>query len=160
MPLETGNPNSWKVMRTILAVQQFLLPFAELVVDECHKRIHRLTLVFALGLDLDLGADPRGQHHHAHDALGIDAPAVAAEENLAAKASRELGELGRRARVQAELVIDPGCRLDHCHALSESGSGAATWPPAFRPTSLRPPRAPPARRANRRHSRACARASA
>ena len=30
---------------------------------------------------------PGGQHHHAHDALGIDAPAVAAQEDLAAESS-------------------------------------------------------------------------
>ena len=33
----------------------------------------------AVGLDLDLAAHAGGQHHHAHDALGIDAPAAAAE---------------------------------------------------------------------------------
>src|ERR1039457_2841402 len=76
-----------------------LLPFAELVFDQGDERVHRLGLVFSLGLDVDVGADAGGQPHDAPDAFCIDAPAVAAHVTLTAEASRELGELGRRARV-------------------------------------------------------------
>src|SRR4051812_49867630 len=108
-PRETGRPNSWNVIATdpssaVLACG--LLAFAELVVDESDDRRHRLRLVLAFGLDLDLAAETRRQHHHAHDALGIDAAAVPGKEDLAAEAAGQLGELGRRARMQPELVID------------------------------------------------------
>src|SRR4051812_46003032 len=113
-PRETGRPNSWKVIATdpsSAVVACGLLAFAELVVDESDDGGHRLRLVLALRLDLDLGAQACRQHHHAHDALGIDATTVPREEDLAAKAAGQLGELGRRARMQAELVTDPRGRL-------------------------------------------------
>ena len=70
-------------------------------------------LVLALGLDLDLGADACGQHHHAHDALGIDAAPVAAQVHLAAETAGQLGQLGRGAGVQTQLIADGDGRLDH-----------------------------------------------
>ena len=42
----------------------------------------------AIGFDFDLGAEARGQHHHAHDALGIDAAAIAAHVHITGEARR------------------------------------------------------------------------
>src|SRR5438046_1541591 len=81
-----------------------LLALAELVVDEGAQRRHGGLLVVTFRLDLDFAAQSGGQHHHAHDALGVDAAAVAAQEDLAAEVPGELAELGRCAGVQAELV--------------------------------------------------------
>jgi hypothetical protein len=60
-----------------------------------------------------LGADAGGQHHHAHDALGIDAAFAAADPDFAGEAAGQLGQLGRGARVQAQLIADGRGRLDH-----------------------------------------------
>jgi hypothetical protein len=64
---------------------------------------------------LDHGAHAGGQHHHAHDALGVDA-AVARLMNIAGKTAGQLGELGRRAGVQAQLIADGRGGLDHAIA--------------------------------------------
>src|SRR6185369_11212780 len=74
-----------------------------------------LVRVGALGLDHDGGALAGGQHHHAHDALGVHAPAVARQPDLARELARGLGELGRGPRVQAQLVDDLSFRLGHCN---------------------------------------------
>ena len=66
-----------------------------------------------LGLERHLRALAGGEHHHAHDALGVDAAAVARHRDVALVLRRELRELGRRARVQAELVDDLNLALLH-----------------------------------------------
>jgi hypothetical protein len=101
-----------------------LLPLAELVVDQRNNPIHRRLLVAALGFDLDFAAHARGQHHHAHDAFGVNSPAVAAHEDLALKAAGQLGELGRSPRMQAQLIADADVGLDHGRRVSGSDSGA------------------------------------
>ena len=62
--------------------------------------------------------DPRalggGEHHHAHDALCVHPPSVARKPYLALMLAGELGELGRRPRVQAQLVDDLNFPLLHC----------------------------------------------
>lgn len=90
-----------------------LLAFAELVVHERGDRVVRRLLVGTVALELDLRADARGQHHHAHDALGVHAPAVAADEDLAAERAGQLGQLGRSAGVQPELIADGERRSNH-----------------------------------------------
>ena len=65
-----------------------LLPFAELVVDQRNQGIQGGLLVIAFGLDLDLAAQACGQHHHAHDALGVDATAIARKVHLALETAR------------------------------------------------------------------------
>ena len=87
----------------------------------------------AAGLDDDLGALGGRQHHDAHDALGVHPAAVAGEPDFALETAGELRELGRGARMQAELVDDFNFPLLHC-----SGS---------RVTCGRPPR--------RRRTRPC-----
>jgi hypothetical protein len=54
-----------------------------------------------------------GEHHHAHDAFRVDAPAAAREPDVALEAARHVGELRRGARVQPELVHDLGVRACH-----------------------------------------------
>ena len=83
-----------------------------------------------------VAADAGGQHHHAHDALGIDAAVAAREPDLAGIAARELGELGRGARMQAQLIADGHGCLDHC-AFFLPGSAAPPPPPASRPRCRR-----------------------
>ena len=56
----------------------------------------------------------RRQHHHPHDALGIDAPAVALDPDVAAVLAGHLRQLGRGARMQAQLVDDFSFLLLHC----------------------------------------------
>src|SRR3569623_2060327 len=89
------------------------LPFAEPVADQREQRVHRFLLALAVGLDRDLGAYTGGQHHDAHDALGIDAARAATEPDVAREAARQLGELGRGARMQAQLIADGRGFLDH-----------------------------------------------
>jgi hypothetical protein len=60
-----------------------LLAFAELVVDQCQQGCVGFLLFGPLAFDLDAGAEAGCQHHDAHDALGIDAPVIAAEVHLA-----------------------------------------------------------------------------
>ena len=48
-----------------------------------------------------------------HDALGINAPLVAAHEHFTGKAAGQFGEFGRGAGVQAQLIADVGGGLDH-----------------------------------------------
>ena len=76
-------------------------------------RLGSLRLVGAFDFKFDLGAEPGGQHHHAHDALGVDAPAIAGKVHFAGKAAGQLGEFGGGARVQAEFVIDLENGFDH-----------------------------------------------
>src|SRR5688500_6278892 len=98
MPSETPMPCMVKQTEGLIS-----LPFAELVGDERLDGVERRRLVLALGLELDARAQARGEHHHAHDALGVHAPGVARDEELRLEAPGELGELGRGARVQPEL---------------------------------------------------------
>ena len=64
---------------------------SEVVVETNGERGIR---VFAFGVDGDRAAFAGGQHHHAHDALGVDAAVVAAEVDVAGIATGQLGELG------------------------------------------------------------------
>src|SRR5688572_5945810 len=89
------------------------LAFAELVGEELLDRVDGLGLVRALGLQFDRAPDARGEHHHAHDALRVHAPAVARDPYPALVARGRLRELGRRTRVQAELVGDRDGALEH-----------------------------------------------
>src|SRR5690242_2845523 len=82
------------------------LPLAEAVADERAKRFHRLDLVGAGHFERDLRSLPRGEHHDAHDALGVDLAAIALDLHVAVEFRGELRELRRRTRVQPELVDD------------------------------------------------------
>src|SRR6185436_8583214 len=97
MPADTATPCSTKFT---------LLPLVELARDQLLQRCERSFGVHPVGLDGDGGAFARGEHHHAHDALRVDAAAVARQPELALVAARDLGQLGRGPRVQAELVDD------------------------------------------------------
>ena len=62
-----------------------LLPFAELGVDQVAQGRHRLLLIRTFGLDLDLRPEASRQHHHAHDALGVDPATRTRQVNFAAE---------------------------------------------------------------------------
>src|SRR5690606_39957216 len=109
MPWETGR--SWRV-------KGMSLPLAEAVGDQLLDRLQGFVFLLALGVDGDRAALGCGQHHHAHDALGVDAAAVALEPDLARKSAGELGELGRGACMQPELVDDGGVSSRHSAAVS------------------------------------------
>ena len=85
---------------------QTLLTFAEPVVVQRNDGTESLRFIRTVGLDLDLTAEACGQHHHAHDALGIDAAPISAHVYVANESPSQLGQLGRRAGVQAQLIAD------------------------------------------------------
>src|SRR5438552_13345948 len=89
---------------------------AELLAEEFLERRRGVAFVGPFDLELDHRADARGEHHHAHDALRVHAPAVALDPDAALEAGSELRELGRGARVQPELVADADLPLDHAHS--------------------------------------------
>src|SRR5258706_12995349 len=117
-----------------------LLALAELVVEEPLDGADRVLLVGAVGLELDGRAQARGEHHHAHDAFRVHAPAIFRDEDRALELRRRLGELGGCARVQARLVGDGDGALDHCGPMritpsiapesafsSTDSSGSSRW---------------------------------
>ena len=108
-----------------------LFAFAKLVVYQGQQRVHGLLLLRAIGLHLDLRTQACGQHHHAHDALGVDAALALAHPDLAGIAARKLGELGRGTGVQTQLVADGDAVLDHGWHI---GFGAAALAPSTRIT--------------------------
>ena len=92
------------------------LSFAELVFHQLRHRVERRVGVRAGGFDPDPAALAGGEHHHAHDALRVHAPAVPRQPHVGAELGRDLRHLGRRARVQAELVLDLNLALRHALA--------------------------------------------
>src|SRR5438477_648929 len=74
------------------------LRLVELVGEELLDRVGRRRLVGPFGLELDRRPHSSREHHHAHDALRIDAPAVALDPDAALELRRRLRELGRGAR--------------------------------------------------------------
>src|SRR5262245_55227832 len=111
MPPDTPMPCIVKLTLDAGPVMSFA--FAELVGEEFLDGVGRLLLVGAVGLDLDHGAQARRQHHHAHDAFRVHAPAVARDPHLARELPRGLRELRRSARMQPQLVGDLDRALDH-----------------------------------------------
>jgi hypothetical protein len=47
----------------------------------------------------DLTANTRGQHHHAHDAFGIDSALTFGNPNFTREATGQLGQFGRGTRM-------------------------------------------------------------
>ena len=82
----------------------------------------RLALALAVSLEFDLGPEAGGQHHDTHDALGVDAALAARHPHLASVTARDLGEFGRGACVQPELIADGHGGLDHAWLVGP-GSG-------------------------------------
>src|SRR5262245_8311071 len=115
MPPETPAPCRVKLAAAVWDSPGFkvLLLLAEALGDQLAERRHRRVGVLALGLDENAAALARGEHHHAHDALRVHAAAVAREPDLRGEAGRDLGELRRGARVQAELVHDLSLGSSH-----------------------------------------------
>src|SRR6185436_8891479 len=97
IPPETPRPWSAKLGTALFAL-------AEAIADERDDRLHGLGLVRAAGLERDLRALARGQHHDAHDALRVDFPVVARQRDIALVFRRELRELRRGARVETQFV--------------------------------------------------------
>src|SRR5437763_1737759 len=106
------------------------LPLAEIVADQRADRLDRLILVGTVDLERDLRSLAGGEHHHAHDALRVDLAAVARDLHVALKFGCELRQLGRSARMQAQLVDDLNFALVHRRKPSRT---------ATRPRSRRTP---------------------
>ena len=67
----------------------------------------------AIRLDEDDRSARGREHHHTHDALGINALAVTREPNLGGKTSGGLRELDRRPCMQPELIDNLKFPLQH-----------------------------------------------
>ena len=80
-----------------------------------------MSFALALGLQVHHGADAGGQHHDAHDALGIHAPLTLGDPDFAWKTAGQLGELGGRAGMQAQFIADGRGGLDHVFCGAGSG---------------------------------------
>jgi hypothetical protein len=91
-----------------------LLAFAEAIGDESMQSCHRRLFIGTLGFDRDRGAFGRREHHHAHNAFRVYASTITLDPDVAFKLAGELRQLGRRSRVQAELVDDFSFPLQHC----------------------------------------------
>src|SRR5882672_3060629 len=116
MPPETPAPCSVKLaaIAPVFSPGFTLLLLPEALADELDQSRKRGVRVFAVGLDQNAAALDGGKHHHPHDALRVDAAAVARQPHLGRKGAGDLGELGRGARVQSELVHDFSLGLRHC----------------------------------------------
>ncbi len=88
-------------------------PSSNLRVEQCSHVVQCSFLIGALGAQRDRRADAGGEHHHAHDALGIDLAATMDQECIALIALQQLHELGRCARMQAKLVADRDLAFKH-----------------------------------------------
>src|ERR1700680_2435707 len=109
MAMPPDTPIPWMVKEQVAAAGLMVTvspALVELVDEQLLDRRERGFLVGALGLQLDRRAQARGEHHHAHDALGVHAPALALDPDAALEPGRRLGELRRGPRVQPELVGD------------------------------------------------------
>lgn len=97
---------SVRSLSDIQAVVALLFVFAELVAEQRLDIEQSLFGISSSGIHLNRNAQAGSKHHDAHYALGIDALSSAGNENIAAEPAGQLGELGRRAGVQAQLVAN------------------------------------------------------
>ena len=95
----------------IHAICSLALP--KFVIDESQQCIHRHLLIRAIGFDDNSAANTSGQHHHAHDAFGVDAALALAHPDLARKAAGEFGQFRGGPGVQAQFIADVRAVLDH-----------------------------------------------
>jgi hypothetical protein len=97
--------------------------------DQARQRGNRFFLVRAGGLDHQGRALGGRQHHHPHDALGIDSTRALGHPDFALEPGRQLRDLGRWPRVHAKLVDDdrfkPLHRILHSHARRASRAAPA-----------------------------------
>ena len=91
-------------------------------------RISRGSLALAIGFQRHFRAQTSGEHHDAHDALGVHPAFAARHPDLARKTSRQFGQLGGSAGVQAQLIADGHGALDHYFFLP--GFGEPSLQPA------------------------------
>src|SRR5471032_979690 len=94
-------------------VRRALLAFAKPVVNQDGERVDASLLVFAISLQCHFGALAGGQHHHAHDGLGIDAARVAGQPHIALELGGQLRKFGGSACMQSQLVDDFEFFLNH-----------------------------------------------
>src|SRR5450830_1356362 len=94
-------------------VRQALLAFAKPVINQGGERIDTCLLIIALGFQGHFRALAGGQHHDAHDGLGVDAARVAGQPDVALELGGELGKFGGGACVQSQLVDDFEFSLNH-----------------------------------------------
>src|SRR3989344_5327128 len=82
------------------------LVFTKLIINQRNQSFHSRFFVRTVGYYSNLATFAGSQHHHTHDAFGVNASTVALDPNFTVKLTGSLSELGRSAGVQAELVGD------------------------------------------------------
>src|SRR4030066_234889 len=111
---------------------------AEAVGDQREQLRQGLVLVLAVHAELDLRALAGRQHHDAHDAFAVGVLAVAPEGHVALEVRGETDELGRGARVHAQLVENlGGYGLHRLPSVARAGGVARTMPSAPPDCALR-----------------------
>src|SRR5476649_2552486 len=87
-----------------------LLALTEFVVDQRGQRDDAGAFVGAVGFQRDLGALAGGQHHHAHDGLGVDAPRITGSQtSLWYLAASWVNLAEARACKPSLLIISSSC---------------------------------------------------
>src|SRR5690606_21580775 len=104
--VEDQGPPDGDVADASAVEQQHLLVLAEAVREQLGDRLVRRAGVVALDAKANAAAAGRGQHHQAHDALGVYRLAVELDPHLAVEFRGEIDQLRRGAGVQSELVDD------------------------------------------------------
>ena len=108
---------------------------AEAVGDQGREALDGLPLVGAAADDAQPCAARRGQHHHPHDALGVDLAPVAHQPDLALELRGERDEARRGPRVQAQAVDDRDLPLHHRRAQPAPAGGSHSSTPSRPPLS-------------------------
>ena len=94
------------------------LTLAKLVRNQRQDGIRRLILALAAGVDDDFAAYACRQHHHAHDAFGVDAALATLHPDFASERSGKLRQFGRRPCMEAKFVDDFGFDSGHDESVS------------------------------------------
>ena len=87
--------------------------FAEFIRDKCRDRRQQRFGIGAAGFDLVTGADGRGQHQQAHDAVVACGVVIAAHGGIGVEAFDDLDQLVRGTGVQALDIFDFQDRCRH-----------------------------------------------
>src|ERR1041385_2935427 len=106
-------PMPWRTRRSVTSSTIL----AETFLDEADDGVDgglRLR-VFTRRRQREVGAFGGREHEHAHDALGVHRPVVAADVDVDGELRRERHELRRRPRVQPEVVHDRHVSRDLAH---------------------------------------------
>ncbi len=80
--------------------------FAKTVINELDQRIHGCLFITAIGFQCDFAALAGSQHHHAHDALGIDPATITLDPDFTGMLAGSLRQLSRCAGMQTQFIDD------------------------------------------------------